>query len=102
MDERTKNGADVGGTCYTGRRTEFETVLTDPKYVLAFQMGRLGLTKEFTRTIPILQDNGSYLYEVYLMTEIEWTSFQQVGNTIEAKGTTIPIFSPDKSTGVVM
>ena len=54
--------------------------------------------KEITRTIPVLQNDGSYLYEVYLMSQIKWKNFEQVGDTIEARGTAIPIFSPEKST----
>ncbi len=81
------------GSFYTGRRVEFETVLSDPRDVMAFQIGALGLKKQVLRTIPSLQKDGSYCYEKYLMSEVEWKSFQNVEDgTILAAGTAKPIF----------
>ena len=90
MGTSKKNG---NGSFYTGRRVEFETVLSDPRDVTAFQMGALGLKKQVTRTIPSLQEDGSYCYEKYLMSEIEWSSFKNADDgTIQAVGTAKPIF----------
>ncbi len=90
MAASKKNG---NGSVYTGRRVEFETVLSDPIDVTAFQIGSLGLKKQITRTIPLLQKDGSYCYEKYLMSEIEWSSFKNADDgTIQAIGTAKPIF----------